>query len=37
MEKPEAKRPREELGIEGKLVHMITGLKEVEHEHVDWV
>ena len=31
MEKPE------ELGIEGKVAHMITGLKEVEHEGVDWV
>ena len=37
MEKPEGKRPPEELGIEGKLVHMITGLKEAEHEGVDWV
>jgi len=31
MEKPEGKRPPEGLGIERKVVHMITGLKEVEH------
>jgi len=37
MEKPEGKRPPEELGTEGKLEHMITGLKELENEGVDWV
>jgi len=31
MEKPESKRPPEELGIGRKVVHMITGLKEVGH------
>jgi hypothetical protein len=36
-EKPEGKRPPEELGTEGKVEHMITGLKELEHKGVDWV
>ena len=31
MGKPEGKRPPEELQIERKVAHMITGLKEVEH------
>lgn len=34
-EKPEGKRPSEELGIEGKVVHTIISLKEVEHEGVN--
>jgi hypothetical protein len=37
MEIHEGKRTPEELEIEGKVVHMITGLMEVEHDGMDWV
>jgi hypothetical protein len=35
--KPEGKRPLEELGIDGKVICIIIGLKGIEHEGVDWV